>query len=146
MCDSTKDEEEDEKNVDAFITHNQITDHSLDNRNDVGTPFSSNKIKIRNKIMEANLFFECFKTCWYFSEFITKFSLTSINGNKITYLKLFNPIIQNQILRKKSIMNEWITKVIFTNKCKVFRVLDNKLSGVMSEKEIRKIIWFSFRT
>ena len=56
MCDSTKDEEEDEKNVDAFITHNQITDHSLDNRNDVGTPFSFNKIKYVTKSWKQNNF------------------------------------------------------------------------------------------
>ena len=49
MCDSKKDEEEDEKIVDGFITHNQITDYCLDNRNDVGTPFSSNKIKYVTK-------------------------------------------------------------------------------------------------
>ena len=43
-------------NVDEFITHNQITDHCLDNRNDVGTPFSSNKIKYVTKSWKQNSF------------------------------------------------------------------------------------------
>ena len=51
-CDS--DVDDDELVVDDFILQNQITDHYLDNWNNVGTPFSSNKIKYLTKTLKKN--------------------------------------------------------------------------------------------
>ena len=48
--DSEVDDEEDELVVGGFILQNQITDHYLDNWNDAGTHFSSNKIKYLTNI------------------------------------------------------------------------------------------------
>ena len=46
--------DDDELVVDAFILQNQITDHYLDTWNNVGTPFSSNKIKYLTKTRKKN--------------------------------------------------------------------------------------------
>ena len=56
MCDTKNDEEDDENIVDGFITHNPISNNYLDNRNDVGTPLSSNEIKYVTKLWKQNMF------------------------------------------------------------------------------------------
>ena len=56
MCDSKDDEEDDQTIVAGFIVHNQISYHYLDNRNDVGTPLSSNEIKYVTKLWKQNNF------------------------------------------------------------------------------------------
>ena len=43
-------------------------------------------------------------------------------------------------------MNDLISKVNSTKNYKVFRVLNNKYSIVVSENDIKKIIWLLFRT
>ena len=42
--------------------------------------------------------------------------------------------------RRKSIINNLITNLFFSKRCKVNRVIDTRLSVIMSETEIRKII------
>ena len=50
---------------------------------------------------------------------------------------IYSTYSESDAAQRKSTMNDLITKIIFSERCKVFRVTNNEFSIVMSEKEIR---------
>ena len=52
---------------------------------------------------------------------------------------------ESNTAQRKSIMNDLITKMNLSKTCKVFRVINNIFSIIMSEKEIRQSIRIQFK-
>ena len=76
---------------------------------------------------------------------IMKVSLTSLNRSMLIYGKCYITIIQKPSSdRKKSIMNDLITSLNLSKRCKVIRVIDTRLSIFMDKEEIRKSIRMLF--
>ena len=130
-CDSDVDDEEvelekdngkydsevdyDELVVDAFILQNQITDHYLDTWNNVGTPFSSNKIKYLTKTRKKNHYLNVGKLIGIFGIHDEGF----IDFNKWKQDNITNDI-QNNFSATDTPKRLSISKMNLSNKYKVY--------------------------
>ena len=65
------------------------------------TPFSSNKIKYLLKRWKQDNYLNFAKLAGIWDR-IKEVSLTSLNGNMITYVKFYIPIIQNPMVYKEN--------------------------------------------
>ena len=130
--------DEDESVINDITLQNQLTDHYLDNWNNGGTPFSSNKIKYVTKIWKKKHYLNVGKLIGFFGEHDEGF----IDFNKWKQHNITQDIQINYSASNNSktliIIDDIMSKMNISNNYKVFRILDNKNSIVMNELDIKK--------
>ena len=100
----------------------------------MGTPFSSNKIKYLSKKWKQNNYLHVAKLVGIFENNNEGFIDFTKWKHDTIYQVIHSNYSESDAAQSKSIMNDLITKMNLSKRCKVFQVINNKFSIVMRKR------------